>query len=78
MLRYHHENGRNRVYICPLQLLRFEFSPPSSRRPVSVFNFNYERQAALNAALLKEALPDLPPNSGPLHKVRDLVPLSAC
>lgn len=41
---------------------------------MSTFNFNYERQAALNAALLKGAAPDLPPSgSGSVRKVRRLV-----
>lgn len=56
------------------QLMRLEFGAPSSSRPVSTFNFNYERQAALNAALLKGAAPDLPPSSRrAVRKVRRLV-----
>jgi hypothetical protein len=54
--------------------MRLEFSAPSSSRPVRPFNFNYERQAALNAALLEGAEVDLPPSSsGTVREVRRLV-----
>lgn len=53
--------------------MRLEFGARSSR-PVSTFNFNYERQEALNAALLKKAAPDLPPSSsGAVRTVRRLM-----
>lgn len=60
---------------CLLQLMRFEFTNPSLSRPATTFNFNYERQASLNKALLHEAqregaaARDLPPSERPVRKV---------
>jgi hypothetical protein len=55
--------------------MRFEFTNPSASRLATTFNFNYERQASLNEALLQEALGegpglhDLPPTERPIRQV---------
>jgi len=50
---------------CP-QLMRFEFTATSTRRPSA---FDAARQAKLNAALLAEAVPDLPPTTRPVRQM---------
>jgi hypothetical protein len=55
--------------------MRFEFTNPSASRLATTFNFNYDRQASLNEALLQEALGegpgphDLPQSERPIRQV---------
>lgn len=55
--------------VLMLQLLRLEFTEPSETRPPTTFNYNKERQDALNAALLHEAPDPLPPSKQPARQV---------